>query len=139
MEVRGAFSDELSRKYEKYRAEVMKLCDLEENSELEQNVIVTAFPKAFRVKSDFKGYIQTPVVSEKVTTTVMMPLIDQFQVYELFGEETGCEFIAAHPGKSEMLPGHRIRIGGVVKEMKLGKSDDSPSQKYLEAHYYSEL
>lgn len=134
-----SFSEDLQKKYDKYKSRLLDLCDLDEDDNLGSNIIVDAFPKALRVHSDFQGFIKTPVVSNKVTTTVLMPLIEQYKVYELYGEESGCEFIAAHHGQSEMLPGHRIRIGGVIKEMKLGNSEDSPSQKFLEAHYYTEL
>jgi len=138
-EVINYLSNDLRKTYLRHKSSVVKIEDLKQEGQLNTNIITIGFPKIIEIKDEFEGFVMAPVVSDKVTTMIMIPLIEQYQVYELYDTESDADFVVTHHGKSEHLPGHKIRIGGVIKEMKLGKNENSSTQRFLEAHFYSEL
>ena len=78
-----------------------------------------------------------PIMTGKVTTFTMIPIIDHYNVYELRDENFSETFLIAHSRDAEILPEKRITIGGILKELKKDKKDISPATKFLEAHYYT--
>ncbi len=75
-----------------------------------------------------------PLMIGDVTTFSMIPLIDEYDVYELRDESSSETFFIAHAKGSEQLPDQLITIGGVIKEM--SSEDDKPVGKFLEAVYF---
>jgi hypothetical protein len=99
--------------------------------------IVTGVPHYTESKSEMMGFIMVPISNGKTTTMVMIPLIDQYRVYEVRDEATGDDFLIAHERGSRRLPEKRMRLGGVLKKIKAKKGTKPKHDLYLEAIYYT--
>ena len=73
-----------------------------------------------------------------VMTFMMVPIIDQYDVYELKDEASSGSFLIAHAKGATKLPQARIKVAGVLKELKAKKDEENASKKFLEAVYYME-
>ena len=103
---------------------------------LSQNAIITGIPTYIESKSDFNGFIMIPIMTGKVTTFMMVPIIDHYDVYELRDDTSSETFLIAHTKESDKLPQKRMTFGGILKELKKKKDEKAPSSNYLETHYY---
>ncbi|AOM80974.1 hypothetical protein BFS30_23410 [Pedobacter steynii] len=103
------------------------------------NAIITGIPKMIESKSDFKGYILIPMLAGKVTTFIPVPIIDRYDVYEIRDEKSSDTFLIAHAKGSEKLPERKIKVAGVLKELKSKKDEDKGSKKFLEVNYFLNL
>jgi hypothetical protein len=97
---------------------------------------LTGVPELIDSKSDFNGFIMIPIMTGKVTTFSLIPLIDRYDIYELRDEKTSETFIIAHSKSSKKLPNEKIVIAGVLKELE--KNEKEIKKKFLEAIYYIE-
>lgn len=121
--------------YTKYKP--VELSPLEANTQgvIASNTIISGIPKLKESKSDFKGFIMIPISTGSSTTFAMIPIIDVYDVYELRDEHTDTNFIIAHAKGKNKLPEKKIKVAGVLKELKSDKKEKVASQKYLEAIY----
>jgi len=103
------------------------------------NAIITGIPRLTQSKSDFIGFIMIPIIAGNVTTFSMIPLIDLYDVYELRDEESDKNFLIAHSKGTNKLPEKRIKVAGVLKELKSAKNEKKASKKFLEAVYHMEI
>lgn len=101
--------------------------------------IITGIPKLVDSKTDFNGFIMVPIVTDKVTTFVMIPIFDQYDVYELRDEDSARDFLIAHNRGSSKLPPRMVRCGGVLKELKKGKGKKADVTIFLETIYYTTI
>ena len=123
--------------YEKYRSQRLSPSEVESQGKMASNIVVSGTPKLIDSRSRFNGFITIPVAAGSVTTVVMVPIIDQYDVYELRDEESSVHCLIAHQkSKSQKLPSKKITIGGVLKELSEDKSDDLPKQRFIEIAYY---
>ncbi len=131
--------ENLQKLYFKYKA--IELLPSEANTKgiIASNAIITGIPQLIQSKNDFNGFIMTPVISGNVTTFVMMPLIDMYDVYELRDEKSDKNFLIAHAKKTEKLPEKKIKVAGVLKELKSDKNDTQAAKIFLEAIYHMEI
>ena len=79
-----------------------------------------------------------PIMSGSVTTFMMIPLIDQYDVYELRDEESSETFLIAHLKGSEKLPSKKMILGGVFKELNISEAEDGIKAKFLKTVYHFE-
>ena len=128
--------EDLKQTYVKYKSQ--KLLPSEANTKgiVAANAILEGVPKLIDKKSDFNGFIMVPIMAGKAMTFVMIPIIDNYNVYELRDEKTSETFLIAHSRNSEKLPSEKIIIAGLLKELKSGKNENSKKIKFLEANYY---
>lgn len=128
--------EDLKQTYTKYKSQ--KLLPSEANTKgiVAVNAILTGVPKLIDKKSDFNGFIMVPIMAGKAMTFVMIPIIDNYNVYELRDEKTSETFLIAHSRNSEKLPSEKIIIAGLLKELQSGKNDNNKKIKFLEANYY---
>ena len=128
--------EDLKQTYTKYKSQ--KLLPSEANTKgiVAANAILTGVPKLIDKKSDFNGFIMVPIMAGKAMTFVMIPIIDNYNVYELRDEKTSETFLIAHSRNSEKLPSEKIIIAGLLKELQSGKNDNNKKIKFLEANYY---
>lgn len=103
------------------------------------SAIVTGVPKLVESKSEFNGFIMVPIMTGSVTTFMMVPLVDAYDVYEVRDEASDDAFLIAHAkGKAE-LDGRRTQFAGVLKDLKASKDECEASRIFLEAIYHREL
>jgi hypothetical protein len=127
---------DLKQAYLKYKSQNLLPSEANEKGILASNAILTGVPKLVDKKSDFNGFIMVPIMAGKAMTFVMIPIIDNYNIYELRDEKTSDTFIIAHSRNSEKLPNKKIIIAGLLKELKSEKNEDSKTVKFLEANYY---
>lgn len=129
---------DLQSSYQKYKSQVLLPSEANLKGIISSNAIITGIPKLIDSKSEFQGFIMFPIISGNVTTFMMIPLIDEYDVYELRDENSSETFFIAHLKDSEKLPCKKMIIGGVLKELKEKESDEKAKGKFLEAIYHLE-
>ena len=127
---------ELGQTYLKYKPQILLPSEANEKGKIASSAILKGVPRLIDKKSDFNSFIMVPIMAGNVTSSMMIPIIDNYNVYELRDEKTSETFIIAHSRDSQELPNKMITIAGVLKELKSEKDDKSNSEKFLEATYY---
>ncbi len=95
------------------------------------NAIITGYPKMIDSKSDFTGLILIPIMAGKAMTFIPVPIIEKYDIYEIRDEASSDTFLIAHAKDSEKLPEQKIKVAGVLKELKMKKDDESSAKKVL--------
>ena len=121
--------------YEKYKSQEFLPSEAYDKGILSSNSIITGFPKKIDSKSDFNGVIVLPVGK----SFVVMPIIDKYDVYEIRDEVSDDTFLIAHARGSIVLPEKKIKVAGVLKELKANKNEKKASKRFLEAIYYLDI
>jgi hypothetical protein len=134
-----SLDDTLRSTYHKYKSQELSPSEAYNKGILSSNSIITGFPKKIESKSDFNGFIIVPVIAGRVTTFILIPLIDQYDIYEIRDEESDDTFLVAHARGSVMLPEKKIKVAGVLKELKAKKEEKKASKRFLEAVYYLDI
>ncbi|MEL7148596.1 MAG: hypothetical protein AAFO69_19635 [Bacteroidota bacterium] len=128
-------SDQLKSDYREYKPERFTPSEAKQHTVVSQSAIITGIPKLIDSKMEFSGFVMIPIMVGKTTTFSIIPIIDQYDVYELRDEHTAEEFFIAHNRSSRKLPEQSIRCGGVIKELKDQKGHSEKS--FLEILFYS--
>ena len=121
--------------YEKYKSHELLPSEAYDKGILSSNSIITGFPKKIDSKSDFHGVMVLPVGK----SFVVMPIIDKYDVYEIRDEVSDDTFLIAHARGSIVLPEKKIKVAGVLKELKANKNEKKASKRFLEALYYLDI
>ncbi len=104
-------------------------------------VIVEGYLRFLKNKTQFTGMMMMPIVSGGVTTFIMIPLYDQFDVYEVFDDRRMrrpyCVLAATRGVK--FPSGDPVRLGGILRKMEAEKTTKRQHRFYLEACYYTRL
>tara|TARA_R110000868_G_scaffold304437_15_gene565213 strand:- start:10941 stop:11567 length:627 start_codon:yes stop_codon:yes gene_type:complete len=137
-EILKVLSKDLKSAINKYPTQFLSPSEAEEKGTLSQNAIVTGIPTYLESKSDFKGFIMIPIMTGKVTTFTMIPIIDQYDVYEVRDHNVSEPFLIAHSKSKTKLPKNRYTFGGVLKELNEKEDENASTKVFLETHYYVE-
>jgi len=129
--------DSLKSAYNKYKPAHLTVSDAISRGKLSSSVIISGIPKLVDSKTEFNGFIMVPIMTGKVTTFSMIPIIDQYDIYEVRDEVSDRKVIIAHAKGSAKLPEQQLVIGGVLKELKTSTNEEKGTSKYLEAYYHS--
>lgn len=104
-----------------------------------QVAIVKGKPKWVENKTDFVGFIMIPISTGSVTTFTMIPIMENYDIYELYDELNEQEFLIAHAKGMGRLPERLLSCGGILKELKSDKKKKEADKHFLELVYYSEI
>lgn len=129
-------SKDLKHKYDRYRPLQFTPSQAIEKIKVPAPAIITGIPKRVDSKTKFSGFIMVPMTTGSVTTFIMIPIMDQYDVYELRDQESEEMFFVAHGRGRNKLPEQVVSCGGLVKELKADKKEKVASQKYLEISHY---
>lgn len=124
--------------YYNYKPALLTISEAISKGMIAQNTIVTGVPKLITSKTTFNGFITIPIMVGSVTTFSMFPILDVYDVYEISDEETVQSILIAHSKSSKRLPEKRIKVAGVMKELKANKDEQAASSMFLESIYYLE-
>ena len=116
-----------------------------------QSVILEGHPFYTQDSEKFSGFVPVPIQMGNTTTTIMIPIIEQFHIYEVYPtreKEGEAAVVAIAKGKSRPLRPSRTRFAGVVKEMSIDKNGGKGRSRgarnrgpgalrYLDPKYYS--
>ncbi|MEM9303670.1 MAG: hypothetical protein AAGE01_16240 [Pseudomonadota bacterium] len=135
-EVRSMLSDKLKAAYK--RKGPRQATPAEGRSiEPGRAIIVVGVPRHVDEKAGLSGFITVPMTTGNVTTMMMVPIFEQYDVYEVSDPEVaGALLVTAPKGKRslEVVP---TRFGGVVKVFEEGQR--KRHDRYLEARFYTPL
>jgi hypothetical protein len=138
-EVNNKLSPALQQAQAKYLPQHFTPSQAINHSVLAQSAIITGIPHLLESKAEFNGFIIVPMMAGNVTTMMMIPMINNYDVYEIHDTDAGQSFFVAHARGTEKLPNSKVSVGGIIKELKTSKSENGEAKKYLEALYYSEV
>ncbi|MEQ9310247.1 MAG: hypothetical protein RLN90_12400 [Balneolaceae bacterium] len=130
-------SSDLKSAIRKYPTQYLLPSEAKEKGILTQNAIISGIPTYLDSKSDFNGFIMVPIMTGKVTTFMMVPLIDEYDIYEIRDQESSDTFLIAHSKSKKKLPEQNITLGGILKELKEKEDEDAPAIIFLETHFYT--
>lgn len=128
--------DKLRKDFLKYKAQELMASEAEERGMLAANVIITGVPKIKESKSEFKGVVLIPISTGKVTTFVPVPIIDQYEIYEVCDDHSSETFLIAHYHGKGKLPAEKIKVAGVLKKLEIKVDGVKKYKKFLEINYY---
>ncbi len=126
----------LQEKYSRLKAQSFNISEVNENGMFSNSIITKGIPHLVESKSEFTGFIMVPIVAGNVTSFSMIPLIEEYDVYELKDTASGEIILIAHTKLFDNLPNEEITVAGVLKELKPSKDKRSNSGKFLEVVYY---
>ena len=132
---------DLRRRYQKQKPTTLNPSEVEPNGTASQAIIVTGYPRFVEDKTQFAGFIMIPTQTGNMTSFVMVPIFDQFDVYEVFDDrhmKKPNSMIATVRGK-KLNCDSPIRFGGVLKQLKFKDETKKSHQFYLEVAYYTRL
>lgn len=131
--------ESLQKLYIKYKPIELLPSEAYTKGIIASNTIITGIPTLIESKSELVGFIMIPITTGNVTTFTMIPLIDMYDVYEIRDEESDETFLIAHAKGTTKLPNRKIKVAGVLKELKSNKKEKTASKRFLEAIYHLEI
>jgi hypothetical protein len=121
-------------------AKNIPIAQFKRSVELDQPVIVEGYPVYTEDRTQFTGFITVPMTVNNVTTMMMIPIVDQFDIYEVFqqSDKTGPSALIAVTKMKRIrkLGGNRVAFAGIAKEMEVKRSRKSKVM-YVETCYYA--
>ncbi|PPK95509.1 hypothetical protein LY01_01097 [Nonlabens xylanidelens] len=138
-EVLSKLDENLKETYLKYKPQEFLPSQVQSTGIKAENTIITGIPKLTESKNDFNGFIMVPIMTGSVTTFTMIPIMDRYDVYEIRDQESDITFLIAHIKGSQKLPENRVKIAGVLKELKDDKNQEIAEKLFLESVYYIDL
>ncbi len=129
-------STDLKHKYDKHCPTRFTPTEAIAHATVPAPAIITGIPKRVDSKTKFSGFIMIPMTTGSVTTFMMIPIMDQYDVYELRDQASDETFFVAHGRGRNKLPEQVVSCGGLIKELKADKKEKVASQKYLEISHY---
>jgi hypothetical protein len=132
---------DLRKKYRRQRPKTMVASSVDAKGKAGTAVIVTGYPQFVENKTEFNGFIMMPISTGKTTTFTMIPIYDQFDVYEVFDDKRmrkPSSVVARSRGKRLEHDGP-VRFGGILRKLQFNKGEERVHELYLEAVYYTRL
>lgn len=134
-QVMSRLDSNLKAAYQKYIATEMSPAEVNGRGIQSSNLVITGIPELKESKNYFSGMILVPVGK----AFVPIPISDMYSVYEIKDEQTSEKILIAHTKGSETLPEKRIKVGGVLKEVKPKKNEKLVVEQFLEINYFLDL
>ena len=130
-------SKDLKTSYSKHKPASYSPAEAKKKAVVSKTSIITGIPKLVDSKTKFNGFIMVPIITDKTTTFSMIPVYDQYDIYEVRDEESNADFFIAHNRSTRKLPERLTRCGGVIKELNTEENKESDKELFLEVFYYS--
>ncbi len=131
----------LQKDYRRNRPRTLAPSAVEENGAAGHTVIVTGYPRFVENRTEFSSVIMIPIGAGKVTTFMMVPIFDQFDVYEVFDDRRMRKpnsMVATVRGQRLAHDGP-IRFGGVLRKLEFKDKTKKSHKFFLETVFYTKL
>jgi hypothetical protein len=135
----ASLSEGLQAAYEKHRPQDLLPSDADSKGVASKTAILTGYPRFVTDKTVFSGFIFIPMSAGKSMTMIMIPIMDQYDIYELTDDSNSAKTFIANVRGSERLPVELSRFGGILKETSVDKKGKEKGRLFLEALYYTRL
>jgi hypothetical protein len=136
VDIISKLDDKLRKDFLKYKAQELMASEAEERGVLSANAVITGIPTIKDSKSEFKGIILIPISTGKSMTFIPIPIIDQYDIYEIRDDYSSETFLIAHYHGKDKLPAEKIKVAGVLKKLEVKIDGVKNYQKFLEINYY---
>ncbi len=133
-----SLSDDMMEAYEKYLPQELTPSGALEKGVASSNAIITGVPTLVDSRRALNGFVIVPVSTGKAISMIMIPIIERYDVYELRDEISSSTFLIAHAKGEGKLPERKVKVAGVLKELKLKVDGKEKTELFLEALYYCE-
>jgi hypothetical protein len=134
----SSLSIELRDTYQRYAPHCLTVSSAMRFNDFGSTAVINGTPKYIDSKSTFSGFIMVPIMTGNVTTFSMIPIMDQYDVYELSTEDSSDTFLLAHARSENKLTETETRFGGYLRELQKDEAG-SEHQIYLELKYYTPM
>ena len=127
--------------YRRGKPQTLRPSEIESQGTAGHSVIATGFPRFVEDKTQFSGFIMIPIMAGSVTTFMMIPIFDKFDVYEVFDDRRMRKpnsMVATVRGQRFDHDGP-IRFGGVLRKLEFKDKTAKEHKFYLETVYYTKL
>lgn len=138
-EVMASMEPSLQEAYSKYLPKWLTASEANAIEHVAAGLVVSGVPQLKESKTEFTGFIMIPIVAGSVTTFSMIPIMDEYDVYELRDESSSESFLIAHARGMEKLPEKQLQVAGILKELQTEEDTESPTKVFLEAIYHIEV
>jgi hypothetical protein len=132
-------SENLQAAYEEHRPQNFLPSEADNKGVASKTAILTGYPRFVTDKTVFNGFIYIPISTGKSMSLMMIPIMDQYDIYELTDDSSSTKTFIANVRGSERLPVELSRFGGILKETSVDKEGKENGHLYLEALYYTRL
>ncbi|MEO2014120.1 MAG: hypothetical protein ABGZ53_07080 [Fuerstiella sp.] len=132
---------DLRREYQRNRPQVLLPSEIEKHGTAGCSIIATGFPRFVEDRTQFSGFIMIPIMAGNVTTFMMVPIYDQFDVYEVFDDRRMRKpnsMVATVRGQ-RLSHDEPIRFGGVLRKLQFEDKTKKSHDFYLETAFYTRL
>lgn len=111
---------------------------IDKNHKPAEAVMISGFARALEQQKKFAGFIMVPMLIGKVMIPMMIPIINIYQVLEIFDDEKmkSQRAIVCIPAKNKVDLTGRVQFGGVLKELKNQTKEPPTHPLFLEAIYW---
>ncbi len=131
--------DEAAAKtYQKYKAIRVSPAEAKAGATKNQSLILTGTPVHLDMKSELSGFILIPVMVGSVMTLIPVPIMDQYDIYEIRNSVSEEKFLIAHDKTKDKIPEQLMHVGGVVKVFHLGK-DQKDERLFLDVSFFENV
>ena len=134
-----SLSEDLQTAYVEHRPQNLLPSEADSKGVASKAAILTGYPRFVEDKTVFNGFIMIPVSTGKTMSIMMIPIMDQYDIYELTDESSSEKTFIANVRGSERLPVELSRFGGILKETSLDKEGEKRDRLFLEALYFTRL
>lgn len=131
-----ALAEDMLAAYEKHRPQGLgPQASLEERNK-GGSLVVKGVPQRIEATSEFEGFIMIPVMVGNVTTFSMIPIYEEYEVYEVNRGAGSTPLIMAHGKQANPLPETSLILAGVIKQFSEDEAGASHTKRFLELVYY---
>jgi hypothetical protein len=133
-----SLSDDMTVAYNKYLPQELTPSEALAKGVASSNAIITGVPTLVDSRKALNGFVIVPIATGKAVSMIMIPIIERYDVYELRDDVTSQTFLIAHAKGEGKLPETKVKVAGVLKELKLKVEGKEKTEIFLEALYYCE-
>jgi len=129
------------KRYRRQKPITLNPSEVESKGTAGKAVIVSGYPRFVEDRTEFAGFIMVPIQAGNTTSFIMVPLFDQYDVYEVFDDRRMRKpnsMIATVRGQKLNCDGP-IRFGGILKKLAFKDKTKKSHKFYLETAYYTRL
>ena len=136
VDIISKLEDKLRRDFLKYKAQELMASEAQERGVLATNAIIVGVPRVKESKSEFNGLVLMPISTGKAMSFIPVPIIDQYDIYEIRDDHSSETFLVAHYRGKDKLPAEKIKVAGVLKNLEVKVDGVKGHQKFLEINYW---
>ncbi|NVJ61300.1 MAG: hypothetical protein HWE27_12975 [Gammaproteobacteria bacterium] len=135
-QIKSAMSPDLRQLYSEYAPKFYSPSEAKSQGTSGEATLIKGVPKFIDDKTKLSGFIMIPIMAGKVMTFSMIPIMEKYNVYEVYDNLSEQKCIIAHAKNDNVLEPKEHTFGGVLKQLQSDKQQSEKPELFLEAFYY---